>query len=88
MLFSGTEEDSEGESSEYEKNLANIASGLGHNGDFFFGDGDNETLSYSLGINVRNGEVSACILSESLIFRRMSLPQKSNKPTFILGYDI
>ena len=60
-MFSGTEEDSEGESSEYEKNLANIASGLGHNGDFFFGDGDNETLSYSLGINVRNGEVSTCM---------------------------
>ncbi|KAK7109667.1 GATOR2 complex protein WDR24-like isoform X2 [Littorina saxatilis] len=56
-ISTGTDSDSDGESSEFEKNqLADIASGLGHNGDFFFGDGDNETLSYPLGITVQGGE--------------------------------
>lgn len=55
----GTEEDSSGESSEYEKSLANIASGQGHGEpDFFFGDGigGTEQLTYSDNFNVRNSE--------------------------------
>jgi hypothetical protein len=58
FFFTGTEEESSGESSEYEKSLANIASGLGHGEpDYFFGDGDTENLTYSDGLNVRSSEV-------------------------------
>ncbi|KAK7484912.1 hypothetical protein BaRGS_00023832 [Batillaria attramentaria] len=55
-ISTGSDDDSEGESSEYEKNLANIASGLGHNGDFFFGDGDADIVPYSLGMSIRGNE--------------------------------
>lgn len=55
-VSTGSDDDSDGESSEYDKNLANIASGLGHNGDFFFGDGDADIEPYSLRMNLRGSE--------------------------------
>ncbi|XP_076468926.1 GATOR2 complex protein WDR24-like [Babylonia areolata] len=61
----GSEEDSEGESSEYKDNLANYASGLGHNEDFFFGDGDNDISSYPLNINLPSGEEWTQLPSEA-----------------------
>ena len=54
----GSEEDSSVESSEYEKNLANIASCLCHWGDFFFGVGDTDELTYPIGLSVQGNEVS------------------------------
>ncbi|KAL8586391.1 hypothetical protein ACOMHN_023006 [Nucella lapillus] len=61
----GTDEDSEAESSEYKDNFANYTSGLGHNGDFFFGDGDNEILSYPLSMNLASGEEWTQLPSEA-----------------------
>ncbi|PVD30506.1 hypothetical protein C0Q70_09773 [Pomacea canaliculata] len=53
-ISTGTEDESDGESSEYEKKMSNIASGHGTSGDFFFGDGDTDVVPYTLGINVHS----------------------------------